>query len=227
VYKLKQMSELRLVQYSEKSVALLGDSKHLYDQLMSLKIGVWNKHLTFEGEKCYGWVFANKHEATIKSLIQGTAVATKKETLNKKYSIAELEKYLMANLDKLAQIFGQEMKIASCVMNDTNMLPDDGKRYLFLGAGCGFSWLRCDRRNKLATEIIKDSELLKSKIDAAFIKTIDKAYLQKLENSGNPIQAHLSQNLSYKSRYNGIVREFMKNYLDIDKAKVTIKNFDD
>jgi len=221
------MSELRLIQYSEKSIALLGNSKHLYDQLMSMKIGVWNKHLTYEGKKCEGWIFANKHKQTVESLISGTAVVVsqkevvdKKEVVNKKYSILELEKYLMANLSVLIECIGAEMKIGSVVMNDLTILPDDGKRYLLLGGGLGFSHIICDKRNKLAVKIIEDSNTLKRKIDNELTKCIEPSYLKKLEASGNPLSAHLFQNLAYKDTYNSLVIKFMENYVDTKKVYI-------
>ena len=89
--------------------------------------------------------------------------------------------------------------MVSVVMNDTNFVPDDGKRYTFLGCGCGFSYIECDKRNKLAVKIIEDSGTIKKWVEKEMLKSIDKRFLAYLVSTGNPIQAHLAQNLNYKS----------------------------
>ena len=229
------MTDLKLVDYSEFSIALFGDSRHLRNEIVERKIGKWNSYLTYDGKQCGGWIFAKKHRQVVEQLMNGeisaketklvdtpeaSGIAIKAKPLAATYSKSELERYMLSNLHILGQCFGAEMKLASVVMNDLSILPDDGKRYLFLGGGCGFSWIKYDGRNKLAKQIVEDAEAMKHKIDIAFKNTIDIEYRKKLEASGNPIEAHLFQNLAYKDCYNSLVIKFMSNYLDTKKAKV-------
>jgi hypothetical protein len=60
--------EFTLVDYSEKSVAVFGDTKAIKEQLAALG-GRFNKYLTQNGQKCAGWVFPKCKEAELKQLI--------------------------------------------------------------------------------------------------------------------------------------------------------------
>ena len=61
-----------LVNYSEKAIALFGDSKHIKEELKKLGCK-WNKFLTNPktGKKQGGWISAKKHENEILKLING------------------------------------------------------------------------------------------------------------------------------------------------------------
>jgi hypothetical protein len=145
-------------------------------------------------------------------------------TKKPKHTKAALKAHMLANLPELlASIIG-EMDIKSVIMNDTKFIKDDGKRYVFLGAGCGFSYIKCDGRSKLGMSMIKDSESLKTEIEKEMLKSVDKAFLKSLEECGNPIQAHLSQNLNYKAKYNGIAMRYMNQF---DIKGLTMRNYDD
>jgi len=61
---------LRLVYYSDKALAIVGDTKPVKDKLMSLG-GRFNPFLTVDNQKTAGWIFP----------------ATKKETLQKSFSL--------------------------------------------------------------------------------------------------------------------------------------------
>jgi hypothetical protein len=59
---------VRLVHYTPKSVALIGDTRPLKDQLAAL----WGKYcpnLHIEGQTVKGWIFSAKREAQLKQLI--------------------------------------------------------------------------------------------------------------------------------------------------------------
>jgi len=60
--------EFTLVDYSEKSVAVFGDTKAIKEQLAALG-GRFNKYLTQNGQKCAGWVFSKSKEPELKQLI--------------------------------------------------------------------------------------------------------------------------------------------------------------
>lgn len=239
---------MKLINY-KKSIALIGDSKHLRDAIMEAKLGIWVKGLEVDNKKVSGWIFKPEKQHDIESLLLGqecelcisnptttTPRLIEQKSLAKKsepvalatnaYSKQLLENYLMANLSILLDVIGAEMKIGSIISNDLSLLPDDGKKYLFLGGGCGFSWIVCDKRNRKAVQMIEDSQVLKKKIDIELVKCIDTTYLKKLEDSGNPIQAHLSQNLNYKSAYNGLCMRLFHQFLPAS-AKLSMRNHDD
>lgn len=57
-----------LVDYSEKAIALFGDTKLIKDALSDLG-GRFNGRLTYRGEKCAGWVFPKAKEMQVRELI--------------------------------------------------------------------------------------------------------------------------------------------------------------
>ena len=57
-----------LMNYSEKAVALFGDTKPIKDALHDLG-GRFNGRLTYRGEKCAGWVFPKAKEMQVRELI--------------------------------------------------------------------------------------------------------------------------------------------------------------
>ena len=60
-----------LIDYSEKAIAVYGDTKPIKDKLLSLG-GKFNMNLTISGVKRPGWIFSKKHRAAIEDLIRTT-----------------------------------------------------------------------------------------------------------------------------------------------------------
>lgn len=60
--------EFILVDYSEKAIALFGDTKPIKDLLSDLG-GRFNSRLTRNGAKCAGWIFQKAKEAQVRELI--------------------------------------------------------------------------------------------------------------------------------------------------------------
>lgn len=60
--------EFILVDYSEKAVALFGDTKPIKDALSDLG-GRFNSRLTYDGQKRAGWIFQKAKEAQVRQLI--------------------------------------------------------------------------------------------------------------------------------------------------------------
>lgn len=60
----------QLVDYSEKSIALFGDTKPLKEQLKKLG-GRYNGYLTWEGQKRPGWIFGKKRREEVEKLLSG------------------------------------------------------------------------------------------------------------------------------------------------------------
>lgn len=57
-----------IVDYSEKAVAIFGDTKAIKDQLASLG-GRFNMYLTLNGKKCAGWIFPKNKEDELRRLV--------------------------------------------------------------------------------------------------------------------------------------------------------------
>lgn len=57
-----------IVDYSEKSVAIFGDTKAIKEQLAALG-GCFNKYLTLNGSRCAGWVFQKNKEDDLRRLV--------------------------------------------------------------------------------------------------------------------------------------------------------------
>jgi hypothetical protein len=57
-----------IVDYSEKALAVFGDTKAVKDQLMTLG-GRFNPKLTHEGQKKAGWIFSKSKEQELKNLL--------------------------------------------------------------------------------------------------------------------------------------------------------------
>src|SRR5665647_3420229 len=60
--------DFTIVGYSEKSVAIFGDTKAIKEQLAALG-GRFNKYLTQNGQKSAGWVFPKSKEPELRQLI--------------------------------------------------------------------------------------------------------------------------------------------------------------
>lgn len=57
-----------IVDYSEKAVAIFGDTKAIKEQLSALS-GRFNKYLTLNGRKCAGWIFQKSKEDDLRKLV--------------------------------------------------------------------------------------------------------------------------------------------------------------
>lgn len=217
--------------YSDKSFILTGDSKHLMVEIKNIG-AIWLNHKK-------AWCFSNKKLDLVKQLISkeissktvGCHNITKEITLDvsttqkkPKYSKKDLKAHMLKNIPELLKSIIGETNISSVVINDTKYIKDDGKRYIMLGCGCGFSYIKCDGRSKLGMTMIKDAASLKVEIETEMLKSIDKDFLKSLENCGNPIRSMLAQNLNYKAKYNGIAMRYMDQF---DIKGLTMKNFDD
>lgn len=57
-----------IVNYSEKAVAIFGDTRAIKEQLSALG-GRFNMHLTLKGKKCAGWIFQKSKEDDLRKLV--------------------------------------------------------------------------------------------------------------------------------------------------------------
>lgn len=72
---------LEIVDYSEKSIAVFGDTRPIKDELKALG-GRFNPRLTYEGERRTGWIFPTSKRSDIEALCNTTIInnAPTKET---------------------------------------------------------------------------------------------------------------------------------------------------
>ena len=118
--------------------------------------------------------------------------------------------YMTSNevAQELIGVLGAEFMIGGVITNDID--KSDKKAYLFLGSGCGFSFIKFDGRNKKVAKFVEESNNIKRKVEAYYMTLIEPTYLEKLVKSGNPIQAHFMQNLSYNTSYNYKVIHYLE-----------------
>lgn len=128
---------------------------------------------------------------------------------NKSAKVSPLFEYMTSNevAQELISVLGAEFCIGSGITNDID--KTDKKAYLLLGGGLGFSHIKFDGRNKKVAKFVEESRSIKRNVEAYYMTLIDQNYLKKLEKSGNPIEAHFMQNLSYNTSYNYKVIEYL------------------
>ncbi len=60
--------DFTIVDYSEKAVAIFGDTRAIKEQLSALG-GRFNMYLTLKGKKCAGWIFQKSKESELRQLV--------------------------------------------------------------------------------------------------------------------------------------------------------------
>ena len=79
---------LEIVDYSEKAIAVFGDTKAIKEQLKELG-GRFNPALNYNGEKRAGWIFSKKQADKVKELIKPTEISGIVEVGQKEFAIKE------------------------------------------------------------------------------------------------------------------------------------------
>lgn len=79
---------LEMVDYSEKAIAVFGDTKAIKEQLKELG-GRFNPSLNYNGEKRAGWIFSKKKADKVKELIKPTKIPSIVEVGQKEFAIKE------------------------------------------------------------------------------------------------------------------------------------------
>ena len=109
--------------------------------------------------------------------------------------------------DKLDTITGE----VSIVQDDPKIFGDEGKKYYFLGGGCGFAFLEFDRRSKKAKRIAEEWGQIKQPFLNWFLKEYyTKETLRKFEDMGTPLEAVTFQDMSFNTRMTGMVAKYME-----------------
>lgn len=63
-----EVNQVKMIDYSEKAIAVIGDSTEIYDELKELR-GVWNRNLTVDGERTKGWLFPKSKESQVSDIL--------------------------------------------------------------------------------------------------------------------------------------------------------------
>ena len=149
----------------------------------------------------------------IKSVVTAAekTISQANKTAKKTTKVSPLFAYMTSNevAQDLIGVLGAEFRIGGVITNDID--KSDKKAYLMLGGGCGFAHLQWDKRNKKVGELIKESNDIKRSVEAYYMTLIDQNYITKLQKSGNPIQAHFMQNLSYNTAWNYKIIRYLNN----------------
>jgi hypothetical protein len=84
-------------EYTERSIAVVGDTKPHAKQLKSLG-GRYNPHLTIDGEKAIGWVFKKGDREKVEEYVKRGVV--EKTLLERVRELEERVKILESNRDR-------------------------------------------------------------------------------------------------------------------------------
>lgn len=86
--KAETVEGLEMVDYSEKAIAVFGDTKAIKDQLKEFG-GRFNPSLNYNGEKRAGWIFSKKQADKVKELIKPTKIPGIVAVGQKEFAIKE------------------------------------------------------------------------------------------------------------------------------------------
>lgn len=121
----------------------------------------------------------------------------------------ELLEYMKDNSEKVMKRFTDALGLQSVVRIDTSFSKDDGKRYPFFGFGCGFAWLKYDKRSKRMKDIDDAYSEVHHRFNDWFIdKWFSKDYQSEMIRIGAPLQAIMAQDVEINSRIMQLVVDF-------------------
>lgn len=126
-----------------------------------------------------------------------------------------IETYLKPKLDKeMDKAFGMQSVVGDADL-EGNLIPGR-KRYKFFGGGCGFAWIKYDKRNKKLGEIIdKYEDIYRNKYWEKFADEYIKKYKEK------EMGAVLSQDLNIKYAIQYAILNFAESIgINVGKAYV-------
>lgn len=105
---------LEIVDYSEKAIAVFGDTKAVKDQLKELG-GRFNPSLNYNGEKRAGWIFSKKQADKVKELIAPTELPALPETETPKDNIIEWKEIFGCGYEGIELEYIGEGKEYGCI----------------------------------------------------------------------------------------------------------------
>lgn len=93
------------------------------------------------------------------------------------------------------------LKCQSVVMNDTNYVKDDGKRYRFVGTGCAFVWMEYDKRSKIRKEYDEFCSKNHRNVIQSVLNELPADLKREYEQTGCPLGAVLWQDCEAQLAY--------------------------
>jgi len=140
-----------------------------------------------------------------------TKVIVKKEPKANKGIESEFMQYMKDNLDKFVDTFYTEVyKVKSVIGNDTKLVKDDGKRYVFFGYGCAQVWMIYNKNSKKASEINSIANKNDTKVRDMVAKKLGTELINKLTKMGAGFGAIWMQDLSMQFCYWHLVADFCR-----------------
>jgi hypothetical protein len=92
--------KLELINYTEKSLAVIGDTYKIKTQLKELG-GRFNKFLFIEGEKKAGWIFSKKVEPELTAIVKQLSKPLPEMIVNLQKGVDELKTFELLGLPKI------------------------------------------------------------------------------------------------------------------------------
>ena len=128
---------------------------------------------------------------------------------SKKTLSEELLDYLKENINELYQACLTEIGYKSIVKDDEHVPEDKRKRFAFVGCGCGITWLKYNKNNKKAEEIVEAARKFRNnEVIGMLIKKLPKKDYNYLENIGCPFEAVWAQMQNLQITYYSFVCRF-------------------
>jgi len=132
----------------------------------------------------------------------------------------ELLEYLKENINELYSAVESEMQLKSVV--ETDSLNDNKKRYLFIGGGCGITYLKYRKNNKTAEEIDKYAHQYRNEdIMYMLIDMLPSKTYKYLKDVGCPFEAIWHQMQNLQCIYYHFVKKFAKEKYGIEMEIVS------
>ena len=124
-------NKMEIVDYSDRSIAVIGDSRAIKDQLKELG-GRYNRNLTVNDETVAGWIFSKKKEDAVRQLVEGgepsspvrTKSPPKRIRSSKPPTSKELANYQDVTVRVLRPYKGQILSLYTYPDDDIGNIPE-------------------------------------------------------------------------------------------------------
>lgn len=113
------------------------------------------------------------------------------------------KQYIVENIDTLLHSLIKECDIVSVVKDSPFTPTDNVKKYVMIGAGCGFSWLSGYRKTDKNQKIINAISGLKNEADNLVTKALPEEIRNSLIKSGSLFPL-LAQSEAYNQAWCGL-----------------------
>lgn len=118
----------------------------------------------------------------------------------------EMFKYIEDNFSKIFAEVSRTLKARSTVSLE---ISGKTKTYNFIGFGCGFVWLKYDKRSKIGKEIDKIAhDIYRNEGLKLFLSQFTKNERKYYEEIGCPLEAIWQQDMNIKESYYHLIAQF-------------------